>query len=338
MIPLLTAVAHAACPSPSTALDDAFSGLETLDLERVAARLEEVEQAWGCGPVATRDELARFWLATGVHRVYVAQLEEAGDALAAARRLDGALRVDAWGEDVRAAWSAAGAVSGAGSVQTASSIDRREVVYLDGEPGALPATLAPGYHVVQVVRFGTAVWADAFFLAPDVSLTLEVTRPPAAELPRLWSGTFAATVGTDLARGSARAIVSDGETWTQDATRFGVPVELGWQFATARVWVRPAAWIAPQIGTPYLYAGEEEPIRFPLAFGAGVEGGVVLGAGRAGALAQLGFPGQVRLRGVGAVPLPGGLEIEARLGANIVTEGPLEPAAGLGLVWLPAAR
>ncbi len=326
----------APCGDPAAALDDAYAALQTLDLARVEQRVAEAQAAFGCGPVAPPSQLGRFWLAKGVARGLAADADAASDAMAAARRADPGLRGDAWGAEVASLWSAAGAPAGTGHLLTATELGRGDFTVIDGQPATFPAEVAAGLHVVQVGRFDTAFWAAEVYVQPGVDVSLEVVRPKAGELPKLWSGTVQVGLYADASFGSALAVDVDGSTWNQARTQIGIPLELGYEFYTRRVWIRPAALIAPLLNGPYVYAGEEEPVRFPLAIAGGVEGGLRLGeAGRVGLLAQVGYPGQVRTRATGSCRVARGFHLEGRGGANFPAEQPVEAAFDLGVVWLP---
>ena len=327
-----------ACADGALALDDAYSALQTLDLERVELRLTETRGAFACGPVASTALLARFWLAEGVSRALAADADAASDALAAARRLDPSIHADAWGADVASLWSAAGNPAGTGIFLSAIDLGRSDFVAVDGAPAAFSTPLPAGLHYVQVGRFNNAFWASEVYLEPDAQLTLDIVKPAANDLPHLWSGTVLVGLYADTSVGDSLTVDVDGETWTQAATQVGVPLELGYEFRTPKAFIRPAAFIAPLATGPYIFAGETQPARFPLAFGGGVQAGYRAGEkGRVGALTQIGFPGQVRTRITGSWGIARDFHLEGRVGANLPANQRAEPAFDLGAVWLPGS-
>jgi hypothetical protein len=336
MIALLAGLAEAACPDPGLALDDAFAALSTLDFARVDTRIAEARAGFACGGPITRDALGRYWLVQGVAATLNGDAERAGAVLAAARRADPALRVDAWGDDVRAAWSAAGAPAGEGQLTTLRPLLGRDVAWIDGVPQAFPGAAPAGWHVVQISRYGRAWWSGEVFVPPGDEVALDVAQPPASEMPKRWTGGVMVAVGWDASVGDALSADVAGKTYTQSATQVGIPLEIGYEWDSRGAWIRPAAVVAPLVTGPYLYAGEEEPVRFPLAFGAGVAGGAWVGdGGRVGVLGQLAFPGQIRLRALASWPVAKALHIEGRLGVNAPAGQRVEPAFGAGLTWLP---
>ncbi len=122
--------------------------------------LGAAEQALGCGPRATPEQLARLWLAESLVYTLEGDPTAAREALAAAARVAPEFWVDAYGESLRAEHAALGAVEvPADATIVVRPAPRLWSVWIDGRPAPASAPVPPGLHALQVgpgddVQFG----------------------------------------------------------------------------------------------------------------------------------------------------------------------------------------
>lgn len=178
MILLFAAAALAACPSPDAEVERAVSALVGGDYAAARTALDTAASGFGCGPAATAEQAARYWLVEGAVATLSGDAEAARAPLAAARATAPALFDDRLGPKVRAAWQAA-APAGQGTLV----LEPARPANVDGTlVSTWPAPVAATPHLVQVVgadgtvRFGKLVRID-----PGEDALVETGLPPGGD-------------------------------------------------------------------------------------------------------------------------------------------------------------
>lgn len=343
--PLLIAwlAAAWACEDVEQQLGWATEGLIEADAAEARSALDLAEAGLGCGPVASRATLARFFLLDGAIAALEGDAEGTTAAFAAARRIDASVWVDALGSRLKAQHAAA---TGTGETGVVDVEAPGWEAHWDGVPGVFPADVPAGLHVVQVVgddgvAFGRVVW-----VAPGESLVVSsglgpraVAAPPAAaEVPPRPGGdapaplAFAFGVGVQGAFGGELTGERDGDAVSEPATKLTVPLDVGVVVRAGPLWLRPTVGIAPLLGGKFLYAAEAGAGASGFAALAELAAGGSAGAVDAGGLVGIAWPGRIAARALVGLPgVVGPLGPELRLGADLGTAGRVEPAASLAM-------
>lgn len=141
---------------------------------------ERVQAALACGPVASPEEVARLWWAEAALLRALGNEAGAAEATAAARRMHDGPPPAIYGEALH---EGGGEVEGGDGVLRVFPVPKGHLVAVDGEVQALPVTVAPGPHLVQIGRSPRRVhWATVVTLQPELELMVETHLP--AKMPR----------------------------------------------------------------------------------------------------------------------------------------------------------
>lgn len=162
------------------ALERARQAVLALDDAQSRAALAEAEQAFGCGPWASADQVGRLWLIEGARAALSGRDQEALDAFAGAARLAPDLWDEDLGPELRARYEEARGRAGVAPGEIRVSPDPQELeVWLDGQQVSVPRLSPGGLHVLQVgPPGGPAVFARVFWLPADELLVIESGLAP----------------------------------------------------------------------------------------------------------------------------------------------------------------
>ena len=350
---LWISVASADCVADRTAfLGDAQEHVLTVDIDRAQAALDAAEEAMACGSVVAPEVLARFWLIDGALQVM------RGDAGGAAQAFQSAAWVapDVWMEDLGPAMRSA--------YDEAASVERtfgtREWTptgatgWIDGRLKENPTDVAVGLRLIQAgtsesdVTFARIVLVTADAMRLETSVELPRPVPRVAELPapdpvapvvqgptdpwvRVYGG-----VGSSVSMGQEIDLVSDGQPLIEPGLKVDIPLEFGAELRRGMFWLRAGGALAPLVNGSYLFALPEGVGRSAFAYGGRVGLGLALSAADVGVVTGVSLPGRIPIRTVAGVDLGDlPLKLELRVGLNLVTQRPVEPAGGLSLMVIP---
>ena len=161
------------CPDPARAIQSAEQDVVSYFLRDAEIGLTEAIAGLACGPSATPEALAPFWLVRGVLWSFLDD-ERADSAFAAARLADPAYFPGDYGDGIRARWEAARSPEGSMGELILRGVEEGDWVVLDGVEQTAPWRLAPGFHLVQVGRGETARFARLLDIEADASVTVAV--------------------------------------------------------------------------------------------------------------------------------------------------------------------
>jgi hypothetical protein len=181
---VMLAAAAEPCPDPGPALDAAERDIVDFFLADALRGLEVVREAWGCGPPATSEHLARYWAASGM--VLHLQGNPGVEAsFQAGRRAGGSTWNPAYGDAARALWDAADPPSGPGrALQLRGGLLESEQAWVDGTRAPeLAAGL--GLHLLQVGPPTGMRFAKLVEVTPGEGPLLVVPPETAASVPVL---------------------------------------------------------------------------------------------------------------------------------------------------------
>lgn len=174
-----SATASAQCP-------DRDALLSTLEQQVIEGRFEEsiaageaLVAAFGCGELASPEQIARMWLASAVRETSLGD-SAAQETFAAAARLSADTWNEMYGPSLRAAWEAAARAPSPEPGQLRIEPDLGYLTAVDGRALDLPATLPSGPHLLQL---GAA--PDDMRIAFRVDLTPTLERAFDPKLPPL---------------------------------------------------------------------------------------------------------------------------------------------------------
>ncbi len=362
------------CPDPARVVADAEQLVLFADLDGARAALLRVESALGCGGPADPIVLAHLWLVEGALLMDSGASSGAATSFAAARRVAPTVWIEGLGPERRKAYEAVAPVTGIGQLAIDAPLGTSGTAWVDGVPEVSPVSVRPGEHLVQYGANGRAWFARIVLVSDEQLLHIAVPPPPApAHLPMDPNDAIAdqvlhvvatpqpvvvlerpevvetrapstrayphLAVGTDLAFGGTVGDVFHSRK-TDPGTVLTAPLELGGGASGKRLWARGVVSIAPLFAgeLPYEDTSGDAQVS-PFAAGAHVATGVSFGPLDVGLLGGFTWPGRTVGRFVVGLAIPGApLEIEARVGANLRSDQPFEPAASLAFVFpgLPA--
>ncbi|MFT5456821.1 MAG: hypothetical protein ACI9K2_003311 [Myxococcota bacterium] len=353
---LITLAAHAACPDRLEILDAATSAVVGADLFAARNRLNELEEAFACGGLAGRDELALLWLLEGALATFSGDADGAEDGFRAAAAISPGRFIEDLGPRLREQYEASlHRVAGAGGTVVIEPTLAGWTLAVDGEPVASPAEVAEGLHLVQVgpspdeigfarviAVFGGTLVVDTGFepiLYRDPPTVVEQRRDPVLPTPppTLGSPPAPPTLGWTVSAGFGLAMgrqIDAGAVGMEPAVKPAVPFETAVRLRAGSGWARAGVGTGVLLSGDYLYAQDDRVVGSPVSLGAHLAGGWAGPSADVGGLVGLQWPGRITARAVGVMPvgdLP--LEAEARAGLNIATERPVEPAIELMLTF-----
>ena len=350
---LWISVASADCVADRTAfLGDAQEHVLTVDIDRAQAALDAAEEAMACGSVVAPEVLARFWLIDGALQVM------RGDAGGAAQAFQSAAWVapDVWMEELgpamRSAYDEAASVER--TFGTLEWTPTGATGWIDGRLKENPTDVAVGLRLIQAgtsesdVTFARIVLVTADAMRLETSVELPRPVPRVAELPapdpvapvvqsptdpwvRVYGG-----VGSSVSMGQEIDLVSDGQPLIEPGLKVDIPLEFGAELRRGMFWLRAGGALAPLVNGSYLFALPEGVGRSAFAYGGRVGLGLALSAADVGVVTGVSLPGRIPIRTVAGVDLGDlPLKLELRVGLNLVTQRPVEPAGGLSLMVIP---
>lgn len=212
--------------------------------------------------------------------------------------------------------------------------------------GALAAEIrAPGRELSAVFRsvFETVSqqtndaqipWFESVYSGDFYLLPIDTADPPPPEklgervAPRReLERELALNVHTGLGLAAGRELDATigGAAFTESALHWLVPAALSVELSGERTWLRLGAGGTLNLSGPYLFAGEEGAAYTYTAGELSLAGGLSSGRLDLGLMAGPQLPSRLPVRLVGR--LGGSVGVELRLGLNVVTERPVEPAA-----------
>ena len=331
--------------NPDEHFQFALSALISGDYEASEVALKRAREAYGCGQIANRQSLARYWLVDGALALAQGDSTSANDSLAAARTLAPDLWLPNLPQAVRTAWENTESPSGRGALVIDPPVGGRPL-WIDGASVVGPAEVAAGSHLVQIGdQEGSVVFADTVWVGSTLTVRVETglaAQEPEAALdkaqldsvndvaspeeprkgPRVVGhllGGFGAAFGTEVTLSEV----------VEPATKLTIPGELGLGLQFGVVTTRL------QIGTAFLTQGaylgrsnldEDVITQIRQDFGLGVVAGKRF---YGGGVLGIQWPGRLIARGVfGMIPI-GPLMIELRGGGNLVADRGFEPALEL---------
>lgn len=170
----LVATAQATC-DPVALVDQLEKAVLDARFDDAEAISKQMVEAFGCSPRADQAVLARLWNAESVMLDGFGESSAADDALRAAFRTSPTTWNPAFGEGRRTRQQALGNAGAPGLVRI-EPLTPGTFAAIDGEMVQLPATVAPGLHLVQIGREPNAIY-DARIIdlpaASDVVLTFD---------------------------------------------------------------------------------------------------------------------------------------------------------------------
>lgn len=321
------------------------SAVVTADFGKVPDALDDALLSFRCGPRATPDQLATYWLAEGAYLALTGEAEASVDAFAAARRVAPDHWIDAYGPALEKAWQAAPIAASTGQVDVTPP-PQWYTAFVDGVPVAgLPAEVESGLHLIQLgpdasdMRMARAVFVRPGAVAVAAHELVEDPRPapaavqepvvPVVEAPRAHQP----PVALGVAAGASVAI--GRSTPTSPALQLAFPIEPSLVLRGGALWVRAAGAVAPRVGGAWDVDDDLGTGTTPTAVGAHLAVGGVTPQGDVGLLGGYQWPGRLTVAALVAVPLgASAFRIESRLGAHLL-QG-MEPTAQVLLAFRPA--
>ena len=202
-----------ACPDATQAVVQAEGAVLELRAEEAEAALTDAVAGFACGPEASPELVARFFLAQGM-TAGLADYSQDAD-FRAAHRAEPSVWVTDYGPVNYGAWQEAGGkVLEDGTLRLTPTPTVRRV-WIDGRPATPETTLESGRHLVQVGTLGKMEFAEVVSVPADRELLLdtgltpirvELPTPAAPEVQRSVNpllvgagGAAAAAVGVSLA-------------------------------------------------------------------------------------------------------------------------------------------
>ncbi len=357
----------AECGDPAADLASAEQLVLYADLDGGRAALERLESTLGCGPPADPGLLGRMWLVEGGLLIDSGDRVSGATSFAAARRVAPTIWIDGLGPEKRKAYDAVGVPGGQGQITVDVQDGVSGTAWIDGAVQYDPIVVAPGEHLVQYGAEGRVWFAKLVVVSEDETLHVAASAP-ASSIPEVQSvSTRSVTppanevvvhtippesftrpeepppahtqayphlaVGTDLAFGGSLGDVLHASS-TDPTTVVLLPIEIGGGAEGKHGWVRAAASVAPLLSGDLQYTSTTGTHGTGFGAGGHVAGGASFGPLDVGLLGGVAWPGRVLTRFVVGFTIPGApIEIEARVGANVLAGGALEPAATFVLAF-----
>lgn len=318
----------------ATDLDAAERSLFALEYAEAGTYLALVEEGFACGPASTA-EVARFWLLTAGLASFTEDDVNVDVAFTAARAADSGFWVEALGVDLKARWEAVPPVDEV-AVVTLDPPPWGYEVRVDGNVHEGPLELPAGLHVIQV-HDGPARFGRVLRVVPGqpalLPTGLEAREEPVAVAPA------APVTPTAPEPPSSRAVHgyvalgvdgSFGQRWTlgdqqEPGVRGAGQLEAGISVVAGPLWIRGALG-GQLLLSGHLYVKPDGEVgKLPVSPMLHATVGTALGDRvRLGVLAGAQLPSRIPLRAVGAFQLAKRLQLEARLGVNLVGEASIE--------------
>jgi hypothetical protein len=337
------------CPDRVETLGTAREAVEVVDIELAEALLGQLLISFGCGAVATRDEVAEYFLLEGALASYRGDDDGLREAFRSASAVSEYFWLASLGAAMQERFVAARETSPEmGKVRFEPLLDGH-ALFVDGTPWGDPAlvNVTEGLHLLQVGEGERVVFAAVVSVPAGgqhvVEHELQPWRPPTSgegevidtkPAPR---EAVALHLATGLAFGVGGAL--EGQTGAglarESAQKLFVPVEVGVVVHRGGAFVRAAGSAAPSLTGDLLYGTDNGGRASRLSLGGHVAGGATLGAFEIGALSGPSWPGRWQVRAIGGLALPGPMRVELRAGANAVTQRSPEPAFDVLFVVQP---
>lgn len=334
------------CPDRGDLIDGLHKAVVEADLDAAEAILEDLEDAFGCGSVASAEVLGKMWLLEGAWLTFINDKAGAEDSWNAAERVAPTLWIDDLGDALRDDYENAESDADQGRIDVDPPLFWGSIAAVDGRITSMPLDVEPGLHLVQAGVSGDAISVGKIIVvtanstavvATNLSSAPKTTAPEAA--PSVGVAKLAHPVRAHIAAGSTVAVgaaIAGSGAGDEPATKVSVPLELGAVRDLDEGWYRFALSVSPLIGGRLLYAKGAQINGSPAGIGGHVAAGWISGPLRVGGLAGVSWPGRITTRAVLAAHLGDWpLTLEARGGLNIATEREPEPALGAVLVFEP---
>ncbi|MEQ1565736.1 MAG: hypothetical protein ABMA64_08875 [Myxococcota bacterium] len=353
MFPLwLASLARADDCDPNEPIRVALEARLHADPAAGRAALERVTDALGCSPPVEPSTLARFWLLEGA---LLDDPQAMLDNFAGARRVAPDVWLADLGPALRAKWEAAPAATATGTLLIAPAPGAR-AVWIDGAPGSGEQVVAAGLHLVQVgdatgdrAKFAAMAWVD-----PGVSVEVEtglaplaaprpdpvpqpdpvvpppterppIERPPTDRAPIGWHPELQVLTGGGVALGEELR----NRDAHEPATKVAVPTEVALALRPPGWLLRVEAGAGWLVGGQWLAAGADGRIVMAAHLDLGVTAAIGTDRAYVGLAGRGAWPSRLGGRVVVAAQPVGPLWTELRLGANLPTDRPIEPAGEL---------
>ena len=207
---ILLATAHADCGDPAALLTVLEAAVVEGRWSDVDPASDAVVAAFGCGPLAAPEHIARVWLAEALLDSAHGDDPAADESLWAAARISPSTWNEAYGPRLRARWEAASARSepARGLLHLEPPLPVGWIGAVDGAVVDFPAHLPGGPHLLQVGTASDRMTTARIVLLPpglDLRVALDLPAPaPVAPAP-----VAPAPVASDPSDGRrARRIVS----------------------------------------------------------------------------------------------------------------------------------
>jgi len=161
------------CPDPMAAVRSAEQDAVSFFLRDSELALTEAIAGMACGPRATPELLAPFWLARGAIWSFLDD-GRADSAFAAARSADSDHFFSDYGEGIEARWKQASAPAGDGGNLILRGLEDGDWVSVDGLDVSDPWPIPSGLHLIQVGSGDKARFARLLDMASGAEVTVVV--------------------------------------------------------------------------------------------------------------------------------------------------------------------
>ena len=185
---ILLATAHADCGDPAALLTVLEAAVVEGRWSDVDPASDAVVAAFGCGPLAAPEHIARVWLAEALLDSAHGDDPAADESLWAAARISPSTWNEAYGPRLRARWEAASARSepARGLLHLDPALPAGWIGAVDGAVLDFPAHLPGGPHLLQVGTAPDRMTTARIVLLPpglDLRVALDLPATPIAPTP-----------------------------------------------------------------------------------------------------------------------------------------------------------
>jgi hypothetical protein len=166
--------AQAQCDDPFELVKRAERAVLEARLDDAQRRLVDMEAAFGCGPAASPDLLARMWISDGVMRSMKGAKSDASISFAAAYRASPGLWTEDFGNRLKTEYEASGQRESAPADLRLVPLPQGYGVAIDGVAWDTTSSLTDGLHLVQVGPDAAPMeFAKVVLLSPNAMLKVQ---------------------------------------------------------------------------------------------------------------------------------------------------------------------